>query len=168
MPTDNRIKQIAADQKLADGLTTNAAKVGPFVFEGTTLAAADVVTRLLARIAAAKAAIDAKAGLAAAAATAQKELAATRALSLFVAMVLRAQFARDLTTLATFGLAPRKRVGPTAAIAAEAAVKAKATRTARGTKGKKQRLMVKAVEVPETPTTPPAPAAPAPAVKPQG
>ena len=160
----NRIERIAADHKLADGLTTHAAQIGPFAFEGATLAAADVVAQLHARIAAATAATDAKAALAAAAATAKKELADTRALLLLVGTVLRAQFAKDLTTLTTFGLAPRTRVGPTAAIAAGAVVKAKATRTARGTRGSKQRLRVKAVAVAETPAIAPAP----PAVEPQG
>ncbi|HEY8039545.1 MAG TPA: hypothetical protein VIF15_07115, partial [Polyangiaceae bacterium] len=163
----NRITQVAADQKLADGLTMNAALIGTFTIDGKQLKPADVVQVLQGRVTAANAATTARAGLKAAAEAAKTELANTRVLIVAVKQALRLIFGKDINTLATFGLAPRKQTTPKPATKVAATTKAKATRTARGTKGKKQKLAIKAPAAPQgaaEAATPPAPATtPAPA-----
>lgn len=139
---NNRTSQIAADQQLADGLTKNAGILGTFGFGGKQLKPADVVQVLQGRITAAQTATAAKASLGAAAKAAASELTSTSALIKAVKQALRALFANDATTLATFGLAPNKVPAPKPATKVAAAAKAKATRVARGTKGKKAKLAV--------------------------
>ncbi len=163
----NRTNQIAADQTLADGLTKNAGILGTFGFGGKQLKPADVVLVLQGRIAAQQAATAAKAGLNAAATTLDNELTNTRALIKAVKQALRALFVDDITTLATFGLAPNKVTIPKPATKVAAATKAKATRVARGTKGPKARLAITVPAIAEPATQPAAPATPAPATKPQ-
>ncbi|MGD0529991.1 MAG: hypothetical protein ABSE49_32955 [Polyangiaceae bacterium] len=82
--------------------------------------------------------------------------------------LIRIMFANDSTSLADFGLQPRKQPVPkTAAEKAVAAAKAAATREARGTKGPKAKKAVKGnvtaqvVVTPLTTVAAPAPAAPA-------
>jgi hypothetical protein len=152
----NRTTQTAADQQLADGLTTNAALIGTLTIAGKQVKPADVVQVLQTRITAGKAATAAKVNLKAAATTAKTTLAETRALIRAVRQALRLMFANDINLLATFGLAPAKQNAPKPAVKVGAAAKAKATRAARGTdKGKKQR---KAIKAPVAPTPAPAPA----------
>ena len=149
MNNKNRVNQISADRALIDGLTKNAGILGTFGFGGQQLKPADVVQVLQTRVTKAQAATTAKASLNAAATAAADELRTTRALVKAVKQALRALFANDTATLATFGLAPTKVVAPTPATLVDAAAKAKATRAARGTKGSKQRLTVQAVAVPQ-------------------
>ncbi len=82
--------------------------------------------------------------------------------------LIRIMFANNSTSLADFGLQPRKQPVPrTAAEKAVAAAKAEATREARGTKGPKAKKAVKGnvtaqvVVTPLTTVAAPAPAAPA-------
>ena len=91
--------------------------------------------------------------------------------------LIRIMFASDSTSLADFGLQPRKQPVPrTAAEKATAAAKAKATRKLRGTLGPKAKKSVKAnvtttlVVTPLTAVEAPAPAVPAaaPAASPGG
>jgi hypothetical protein len=142
MNSTNRTNQTAADQQLADGLAKNAGILGTFGFGGKQLKPADVAQVLQGRITAAQAATAARAGLSAAAKTAHSELTSTSALIKAVKQALRALFADDIATLATFGLAPTRVPAPKPATKVAAAAKAKATRVARGTKGKKARLAV--------------------------
>ena len=137
---NNRTNQIAADQQLADGLTKNAGILGTFGFGGKQFKPADVAQVLQGRITAMQAATAAKAALSAAAKAVQGELTSTGALIKAVKQALRALFAHDATTLATFGLAPTRVPAPKPATKVAAAAKAKATRVARGTKGKKAKL----------------------------
>src|ERR1700722_2302342 len=167
MNNTNRTNQIAADQQLADGLTKNAATLGTFGFGGKQVKPADVVQVLQTRITAAQAATAAKGSLTAAATTADNALTSSRALIKAVKQALRALYVDDISTLATFGLAPDKVTNPTPAVKVAAATKAKATRAARGTKGPKQRLEIEAPVQTGAATPPAAPAAPAPAPKPQ-
>jgi hypothetical protein len=81
--------------------------------------------------------------------TAKTELRSTRALVNAIKQALRALFANDIATLATFGLAPLKVPAPTPQTKVDAAAKAKATRAARGTKGPKARLTVQAAAAPQ-------------------
>jgi hypothetical protein len=163
MPNTNRVNQVAADQRLADGLTKNAGSLGTFGYGGKQLKPADVVLVLQGRISAAQAATAAKAGLNAAATTAKTEITSTRGLIKTVKQALRALYAGDITTLATFGLAPDKVPAPKPATKVEAALKAKATRTARGTKGKKQRLEIPPADETAAPAPPAAATTPTPA-----
>ncbi|HEY3822552.1 MAG TPA: hypothetical protein VGL81_35550 [Polyangiaceae bacterium] len=167
MNTKNRVNQIAADQALADGLAKNAAILGTFGFGGKQLRPADVVQILQTRITAAQAATTAKANLNAAALAVLNEIANTRALVKAVKQALRALFVDDLTTLATFGLAPNKVPAPKPATMVAAATKAKATRAARGTKGPKARLAITVPAQADPVITPAAPVTPVPATKPQ-
>ena len=108
------------------------------------------------------------------------EAAALPALTAFMNAfegLIRIMFASDSTSLADFGLQPRKQPVPrTAAEKATAAAKAKATRKLRGTLGPKAKKAVKAnvtttlVVTPLTAVEAPAPAVPAaaPAASPGG
>ncbi len=100
------------------------------------------------------------------------ERAATPALVAFMnayEALVRFMFGNDTTSLADFGLAPRKQRAPKTSVdKAAAAAKAKATRAARGTKGPKAKKSVKGnvtgiIVTPVTESTPAAPEAPAPA-----
>jgi hypothetical protein len=168
---DNRATQMAGDQQLADGLTKNAGILGTFGFGGKQLNPADVVQVLQGRITKAKATVSARANLTAAVTSADDEIRSTRALVKAVKQALRALFANDIATLATFGLSPNKVPARKPATLVDAAAKARATRAARGTKGSKQRLTVKADAAPQgdaaTATPPAAATPPAPATKPQ-
>jgi hypothetical protein len=94
--------------------------------------------------------IDNRSASVAARATAKDKVAAERAamptlvafLNAFEALI-RIMFANDTTSLADFGLTPRKQRAPkTAQQKAAAAAKAKATRQARGTKGPKAKKAI--------------------------
>ncbi|HEX8795542.1 MAG TPA: hypothetical protein VF765_31550 [Polyangiaceae bacterium] len=124
--------------------------------------------------------VDNRAATVAARATARDKVTAERAampallafMNAFEALI-RLMFANDTTSLADFGLTPRKQRAPqTAEQKAAAAAKAKATRDARGTKGPKAKKAIHGnvtatlVVTSATPATPPAPTAPAPAEAP--
>jgi len=87
--------------------------------------------------------------------------------------LIRIMFANDTTSLADFGLTPRKQPTPKKTVEkAAAAAKAEATRQARGTKGPKAKRAIHGnvtatlVVTPGAPATPEAPEAPAPAEAP--
>jgi hypothetical protein len=124
--------------------------------------------------------IDNRSATVAARATAKDKVAAEQAamptlvafLSAFEALI-RIMFANDTTSLADFGLTPRKQRAPqTAQQKAAAAAKAEATRKARGTKGPKAKqaihgnITANLVVTPMTTAPAEAPTAPAPAEAP--
>jgi hypothetical protein len=124
--------------------------------------------------------IDNRSASVAARATAKDKVAAELAamptlvafLNAFEALI-RIMFANDTTSLADFGLTPRKQRAPqTAKQKAAAAAKAKATRDARGTKGPKAKKAIHGnvtasiVVTPMTTSPAQAPTAPAPAEAP--
>jgi predicted RNA-binding Zn ribbon-like protein len=153
---NSRVDQNAADQKFADGLTQNAAQIGPIVVGGKQLQPADLATVLLARIAARKAADQARTNQQVAVAAEKAEVASTRALVRAAKQVLRASFSHLPNLLATLGIATVAHPA-TATEKAAAAVKAKATKAAGGAKAKKEKQA----------SAPAAAPSPAPATKPQ-
>jgi hypothetical protein len=139
-----RVNEVAALQQLVDGLTQNAATAPSVVLAGVTLKPGDIVAKIQARLAVAKA-------VAAAAATwhsaVQTDKAAAEQLKPLVATVkqtLIAAFSTQLVVLAEFGLTPRKKPVVSPATRTAAALKAKATRAARGTTGKVQKAAITA------------------------
>ncbi len=134
---NNKVNQNAADQQLADGLTQNAVQIGNIVVGGKTLQPTDLATVLLARIAARKAATQARANLHVAVTAQKDEIASSRALVRAAKQVLRASFSNQPSLLATLGLVTIAHPA-TATVKVEAAAKAKATKAAGGTKAKKQ------------------------------
>ncbi|HEY8042343.1 MAG TPA: hypothetical protein VIF15_21215 [Polyangiaceae bacterium] len=171
MTTTNRTIQLAADQAIVDGLTKHTSDIPSLVLGNQTLQNADIVKRVEQMIANAKAAAAARVIWLAAVATDKALRAQDRQFIDDLKQTLRARFSSDGTTLAEFGLAPRKRAKPTPKTQVAAAAKAKATREARGTKGSKQLAEVHGdvTGVVVTPVTAPAPAhepQPAPAPEP--
>jgi hypothetical protein len=149
---NNRVIQNAADQQLADGLTQNAGQIGTLVLGGKTLKPTDIAAVLLARIAARKAADQARANLHVAVAAQKAEIVSSRDLVRAAKQVLRASFSNQPGLLAALGLVTVAHPA-TATAKAQAAAKAKATKAAGGAKAKKKPA-----------ATPPAPS-PAPATK---
>ena len=123
-PKENRTNEIAADQKLIDGLPKHAATLPSFLI-------------------AYEAVQPAKATWQATIQQARSEIAATKSVVSAVKQAILTAFAGQVDTLADFGLTPRKvRVlSPQQKVAA--AAKSKATRAARHTTGSVQKQAVK-------------------------
>jgi hypothetical protein len=142
-PKQNRNSEMAADQKLIDGLTKHAATLPSFVIAGVSTTTTNVITKLQARIAAEEAVQPARATWLAAVAQARSEIAATKSVVSAVKQAILSAFAGQADMLADFGLTPRKArvVSPEQKVAA--AAKSKATRAARHTAGSVQKKAVK-------------------------
>jgi hypothetical protein len=124
----NRMKQLAADQKMVDGVTQHLMGLATIMVGGVAMKPADIVTKVTGRINAAKAVETTEATHAAAVAANTVVLGQTHQFMLDLATAIEVQFGPVVDTLADFGLAPKKKGAPTAATKAAAAAKAKATR----------------------------------------
>jgi len=137
-----RVNEVDALQKLADGLTQHASTAPSVVLAGVTLKPSDVVAKLQARIAQAKAVSSAAANWHSMVQTDQSAAAQLKPLLSAVKHVLLAAYSTQLDVLADFGLTPRKKPVVSPATKTAAALKAKATRAARGTKGTQQKAAI--------------------------
>ena len=138
-----RVNEVDALQKLADGLTQHASTAPAVVLAGVMLKPSEVVAKLQARIAQAKAVSSAAANWHSVVQTDQAAAAQLKPLLSAVKQVLLAAYSTQLDVLADFGLSPRKKPVVSPATRAAAALKAKATRAARGTKGTQQKAAIK-------------------------
>jgi hypothetical protein len=160
----NRMKQLAADQKMVAGVTQHLMGLATIMVGGVAMKPADIVTKVTSRITAANAVETTEATHAAAVAANKVVLAQTHQFMLDLEQAIEVQVGQAADTLADFGLTPKKKGVTTAAVKAEAAVKAKATRVLRGTKGSKQKLEVTEAAPGQAPAaTPATPAGPTPA-----
>ena len=137
-----RVNEVDALQKLADGLTQHASTAPSVVLAGVTLKPSDVVAKLQARIAQARAVSSASASWHSTVQTDKTAAAQLKPLLLAVKQVLLAAYSTQLDVLADFGLSPRKKPVVSPATKTAAALKAKATRAARGTKGTQQKAAI--------------------------
>ncbi len=137
-----RVNEVDALQRLADGLTQHASTVPSIVFAGVTLKPSDVVAKLQARIAQAKAVASAAANWHSMVQTDHTAAAQLTPLLAAVKQVLLGAYSTQLDVLADFGLSPRKKPVVSPATRTAAALKAKATRAARGTKGTQQKAAI--------------------------
>jgi hypothetical protein len=167
-PNPDRTSEVAADQKLIDGLTKHAATLPPFLIAGASTTTTEVIAKLQARIAAANAVAPARGTWQAAVEAARSQVASTKSLVGAVKQALLLAFAGQADVLADFGLSPRKPRVVTPETKIAAAAKAKATRAARHTAGPVQKKAItgNVTGVVVTPvvtvTSAPAPAAPPP------
>jgi hypothetical protein len=137
-----RVNEVDALQKLADGLTQHASTAPVVVLAGVTLKPSDVVAKLQARIAQAKAVPSAAASWHSTVQTDQTAAAQLKPLLSAVKQVLIAAYSAELDVLADFGLSLPKKAVVSPATKTAAALKAKATRAARGTKGTQQKAAI--------------------------
>jgi hypothetical protein len=142
-PRKNRIDQNAADQKLADGLTQNAATIPSLVVGGVTVSNKDIVTTLQARIAARERSASTRATWRAAVQAERDQSDGSRTLVFGVKEALKVMYAGQIEALGGFGLIARKpRTPPSPEQKAAAVKKAEATRAARHTMGARQRAKI--------------------------
>jgi hypothetical protein len=137
-----RVGDVAALQKLGEGLAQHASTVPPIVIAGVTYKPSDVTAKLQVAITLAKAVLTTEAAwhnAVQAEDTAWKQL---RPFLLAVEQVLRNAYDGQIDVLADFGVSPRKKPVVPPATRTAAALKAKATREARGTKGSVQRAAI--------------------------
>jgi hypothetical protein len=137
-----RVNEVDALQKLADGLTQHASTVPAVVLAGVTLKPSDIVAKLQARIAQARAVSSAAATWHGMVQTDQSAAAQLKPLLSAVKQVLLAAYSTQPDVLADFGLSPRKKPVTSPATKTAAALKSKATRAARGTKGTQQKAAI--------------------------
>lgn len=137
-----RVNEVDALQKLADGLTQHASTAPSVVIAGVTMKPSDIVAKLQARIAQAKALSSAAANWHSMVQTEKIAAEGLKPLLSMVQQVLRAAYSTELDVLADFGLSPRKKAVVSPATKTAAALKAKATRAARGTKGAQQKAAI--------------------------
>ena len=124
----NRLKQLAADQKMVSGVTQHLMGLATIMVGGVAMKPADIVTRVTGRIVAAKAVEVAEAAHAAAVTANTVVLGQTHQFMLDLTQAVEVQVGPAVDTLADFGLTPKKKGAPPAATKAAAAAKAKATR----------------------------------------
>jgi hypothetical protein len=139
----SRSDDIAALQKLSEGLTQHASTVPPIVIAGVTYKPSDVTAKLQTAIAQAKAVLTTEAAWHNAVQTEDAAWKQLKPFLLAVQQILRNAYDGQLDTLADFGVTPRKKPVVSPATRTAAALKAKATRAARGTKGSVQRASIK-------------------------
>jgi hypothetical protein len=145
----NRLKQLAADQKMVDGVTQHLMGLATIMVGGVAMKPADIVTKVTGRIVAAKAVELAEANHAAAVSSNTVVLGQTHQFMLDLTQAIEVQVGPAVDTLADFGLAPKKKGAPTAATKAAAVAKAKATRASHDAKAP-----VAAAEPTPVPATP--------------
>lgn len=153
-PINNRSEQLASDQNLINGLTKNQATLPPLLIGGTSYKATDAIAVLQKRIDTAKAVAPAKAAWQAAVSAEDAEISSTKSFVSGLKAALLVAFASSPSTLADFGLNPRKPNTPlTVQQKAAAKAKAAATRAARHTMSKKQKQAIKGTVTPPPPVT---------------
>jgi hypothetical protein len=162
----NLQQQQAADQSLVDGFTKHASTIPSLLIAGVQVPTTTIISTLQARIAARAATAPAKATYQALVQADQNERASSQALVSGAKQAIGLMYAGQITTLADFGLKPRKAPAPrTPEQKAASAAKAKATRAARHTMGPVQKAQITGA-TPQGDATPVTPPAPAPAVAP--
>jgi hypothetical protein len=162
-PKKNRLDQVAAEQKLADGLNKHAATITSFVIGGATMQTKDIIANLQALITSATTVQSSKATWQN---NVKSDITERTKLKTFVSglkQALLVAFAGSIDTLADFGLTGRKPRVLTPEQKTAASTKAKATRAARHTLGKVQKAAIKGTVPTPAPATTPAAPAPAPA-----
>ena len=130
----NRLKQLAADQKMVDGVNQHLMGLATIMVGGVAMKPADIVTKVTGRITAAKAVETTEATHAAAVAANTVVLTQTHQFMLDLTQAVEVQVGQAVDTLADFGLAPKKKGAPTVATKAAAVAKAKATRASHDAK----------------------------------
>jgi hypothetical protein len=138
-PNNKRSDEIAADQKLIDGLTKHAATLTSLFIGGVAVANKDIITTVQPRIDTATAAESTRASWQMAVQASRAERAETKAFVSGLRQALLVAYAGQIDVLADFGLTPRKPRVVSTDTKIVAAAKAKATREARHTLGKKQK-----------------------------
>jgi hypothetical protein len=167
----NRNDEIAAEQKIADGLKKHEQTLTSLVIGGTSYKTADVITNVQTLVNSAQTVVSSRA-------TWQANILADEALraknKTFMSGLrqsLLVAFGGSVDVLADFGLTPHKTPATrTPEQKAASAAKAKATRAARHTMGSKQKAAIKGTtvtapqsgDVTKVPVTPAAPASPSP------
>ena len=141
----NRLSQLAADQKLVDGIQQFLSQMPSLPVGGQDMTPAQIAQVLEARIDKGKAAaVAADARTAAVKANRDERKATTPVVQAFKRIVL-GMFLQAPDKLGVFGLVPPKKGKPTAAVKAATVVKAGATKKARGPIGKNQRKKITGV-----------------------
>jgi hypothetical protein len=165
-PMKNRLDQVAAEQKLVDGLNKHAQAITSFVIAGATVTMKDIITNLQTLIASANTVESTRATWQNAVKADKDERAKLKAFVSSVKQALLLAFAGSIDALADFGLTPHKVAVRTPAQKIAAAAKAKATRAARHTAGTKQKKAIKGTVPTTAPGTPAAAPVPTPAPAP--
>jgi hypothetical protein len=161
MPTNNRLSEAAADQKLYDGCKQKMAAMATVPVAGVQTPVPQVLSTLQQRIDANNAVVPAEAAFHKAVQDRKDVRSKTAKFVRDLCVTIRTLFGSDVDTLAQFGQKPPKPRTRSPKTLVNAAEKAKATREARGTKGKKAKLAIHGAT--PSPALPAAPAAPAPA-----
>ncbi|MDP9148795.1 MAG: hypothetical protein M3O36_02475 [Myxococcota bacterium] len=160
MNAPNRNGQLAADQKMIDGVAKYLSKFTSLPVGSQQVTPAEMIKVFQDRIDAAKAAVTAEAARSAAVKVSRDTRKQTAAFVLSLRRMVQGMFSQSPDTLAEFGLKPIKAAKTKVATKATALAKSTATRKARNTMGSKQRKGVKGTASPSTsgmtPTTPPA------------
>jgi hypothetical protein len=164
-PKNNRTDQVAADQKLIDGLTKHAATITSLVIAGATFTTSEIVGKVQARVDDAIAVRSTRATWQNAVKKEKDGRLASRTFVSGLKQALLVAFSGQIDALADFGLTARKPRVLTPQQKSAATAKAKATRAARHTMGKVQKSKITGV-TPPVPGPAPVPPAPAPATPP--
>jgi hypothetical protein len=160
--TKNRTQQQNADQDLIDGLTKHEQDITSLTIGGTSYKTADILAILQARIASANTTLSTRATWQSAVLADKGERTKTNTIVSGLRQAIQVMFAGSVTSLADFGLKPRKVPAVrTPAQTALTTATAKATRVARHTAGSKQKAAIKGTVTTTAPATPPAANAPA-------
>ena len=161
--TTSRDSQLAADQKLIDGLNKHSSTLSSLVIGGQSYTTAAVIGLLQGRIATSTSATNAHATWQAAVQADREQQAKTKPFVSGLRKALQVAYAGSIDSLADFGLkAPKPRTPLTPAQKAAAVAKAEATRAARHTMGPKQKAAIKGTVPAAAPETQPAAPAPTP------
>lgn len=144
---------VQRDQSMLAGVQKDLANQS-FTVQDKPCTTQDVVNVLQGRISKGQAVIAARAALAAAVKAFLDERASTAGFVSAFRTIVRGMF-NSPSTLADFGLEPRKSTKKTLGIKVTAAEKTAATRTARGTKGPKQKAKIKGTAPQAAPATKP-------------
>jgi hypothetical protein len=168
----NRIEQLAADQKLADGTKQFLSQNTSLTVGSEVMTPAQIVQVFDDRVATGKAAVAAEDARKAAVKADRAERAKTAAFVHAFKRLVIAMYLQSPDTLGFFGLSAPKTGKRSVATKAAAVAQASATKKARGPIGRKQRAKVKAPPVTTTSpqpssAAPPATPAPSPVVAPE-
>jgi hypothetical protein len=139
----NRTEQKVGEGKIIEGLQKHASTMTNLIVQNQTVTATQAIATLQARIDAITAAQTAKIAWIDAAQQQDKELASTDTFVEALVTVIRGMFAGSASTLADFGISPKKATKLTAEQQALASQKRRATREARHTMGSKQKAGIK-------------------------
>lgn len=146
-PTQTRVEEDAAAQKLADGLAKHQATIGDLIIGAQKYAVAAAIALVLAPVQTSKDVAVKKAAYEAALEADRRAKASSKVFVYALKQTLLAMFVGQVEALADFGLKGRKPrvVSPETKVAA--AARAKATRELRRTLGPVQRLAIQAPPV---------------------